>query len=120
MENLAPFADRARVERADATALPFEDGRFDAVLAFTMLHHVLKWEDALREAVRVLGRGGRLIGNDLLDSPAFRLMHHRERSQVRMMRGGELEQLLAELPLEDVHVKKTGLGLLVRFGATRR
>lgn len=117
--NIAPYSDRARVERADATSLPFEDGRFDAVLTFTMLHHVLKWEDALREAVRVLRPGGRLVGHDLLDSPAFHLMHRREHSEVRMMRAGELRDLLGQLPLTDVSVRPVALGLLVKFRATR-
>jgi ubiquinone/menaquinone biosynthesis C-methylase UbiE len=117
--NLAPFGDRARVERADATALPFEDGRFDLVLTFTMLHHVLKWEDALREAVRVLRPGGRLVGYDLLDSPVFRLMHHREHSEVRMIRPVELDAVLGQVPLTDVEIRRTMLGLIVKFRATR-
>src|SRR5947209_1703515 len=38
------------VEQADVTALPFEDGRFDVVTSYLMLHHVIAWEDALAEA----------------------------------------------------------------------
>src|SRR2546421_13186 len=57
-QTVSTFGDRAAVERADATQLPFEDGRFDLVLCFTMLHHVGDWETALSEAVRGLGRGG--------------------------------------------------------------
>ena len=117
--NLARFGDRARVERADATALPFEDGRFDLVLSFAMLHHVVKWEDALGEAVRVLRPGGRLVGYDLLASPAFRFMHHREHSEVRMMRLEELEQELPRLALTEVQLRRTALGLIVKFRATR-
>src|SRR5918999_810087 len=64
---LALHGDRVRVEEADATALPFADGTFDGVLSFIMLHHVLAWERALAEAVRVLRPGGALIGYDLLD-----------------------------------------------------
>lgn len=37
---LAPFEDRASVQRADAAGLPFEDGRFHLVLSAAMLHHV--------------------------------------------------------------------------------
>ena len=46
---------------ADATALPFPDGMFSAVLSFTMLHHVpsLALQDLLlAEAYRVLRPGG--------------------------------------------------------------
>src|SRR5437879_6328189 len=53
-ERLAPFADRADVRRADATNLPFAGGAFDAALSFIMLHHVINWEQALGELVRVL------------------------------------------------------------------
>jgi ubiquinone/menaquinone biosynthesis C-methylase UbiE len=36
---LAEFGDRVTVRQADATALPFPDGSFDAVLSWIMLHH---------------------------------------------------------------------------------
>jgi Methyltransferase domain len=32
---LAPFADRAGIQQADATRLPCPDGRFDAVLSLS-------------------------------------------------------------------------------------
>ena len=52
--------------QADATDLPFDDGRFSLVLSSAMLHHVVGWEQALSEATRVLRPGGRLVGFDLL------------------------------------------------------
>ena len=55
----------------------------------------------------------------MLDSPAFRLMHRREHSEVRMMRAGELRDLLGRLPLTDVSVRPVALRLLVKFRATR-
>lgn len=39
-KTLAPFDGRAGASQADATALPFEDQRFDLVLSCGMLHHV--------------------------------------------------------------------------------
>src|SRR2546429_1555688 len=34
------FRSRVEVVQGDATEMPFGDGRFSGVLAFTMLHHV--------------------------------------------------------------------------------
>jgi SAM-dependent methyltransferase len=47
---------------ADATALPFEDGSFDAVTCSHMLYHVPDPDRALAEFVRVLRPGGRFAG----------------------------------------------------------
>ncbi len=117
--SLARFGDRAVVEQADATALPFEDGRFDLVLSFAMLHHVVEWEKALAEAVRVLRPGGRLVGYDLLDSALFRLLHQREGHGTRLMRPGELETKLKDLSVTEPHTRHAASGLLVRFQASK-
>ena len=66
------------VVTADATALPFEDGRFSAAACFTMLHHVptRQLQDlVLAEARRVLRPGGLLVGTDGEDTPARRALH---------------------------------------------
>ncbi|MGH2584111.1 MAG: class I SAM-dependent methyltransferase [Dehalococcoidia bacterium] len=66
------------VVHADATDLPFENGRFSAAASFTMLHHVPSAElqdQLLAEVARVLRPGGVLVGVDSLDSPAFRKLH---------------------------------------------
>ena len=66
------------VIRADATKLPFEDGRFSAVVSFTMLHHLPSAADQDRlfaEAARVLRPGGVFAGTDSLDSDEFRELH---------------------------------------------
>ena len=64
---LMRFADRVRLEQADATALRYDDASFDVVLSIGVLHHVGAWEKALREAARVLRPGGALVVVDLLD-----------------------------------------------------
>lgn len=62
----------------DGTDLPFGDGAFDAVVCFTMLHHVpsVDLQDRLfAEARRVLAPGGVFAGSDSLAGPVFRLLH---------------------------------------------
>jgi ubiquinone/menaquinone biosynthesis C-methylase UbiE len=66
------------VVAADASALPFQSGRFSAVACFTMLHHVpsLAMQDRmLVELRRVLRRGGVLVGTDGTDTPERRALH---------------------------------------------
>lgn len=66
------------VAHADATDLPYADGRFSAVLSFTMLHHLPSpgHQDRLfAEAARVLRPGGLFAGNDSVDSEGFRDLH---------------------------------------------
>ena len=66
------------VTHADATDLPYEAGRFSAVLSFTMLHHLPTADQQDRlfaEAARVLRPGGLFAGNDSVDSGPFRELH---------------------------------------------
>ncbi|HEX7747009.1 MAG TPA: methyltransferase domain-containing protein [Micromonosporaceae bacterium] len=111
---LARFGARATVLRADATRLPFPDARFDAVVSFIMLHHVIAWETAIDEAVRVLRPGGALIGYDLLATPVARALHQANGSRNRLIRFGELGNHLSGLPVE-VRLKPGLAGLIVRF-----
>jgi ubiquinone/menaquinone biosynthesis C-methylase UbiE len=118
-ENLSSFGKRSIVARADATHLPFEDNRFDFVLSFAMLHHVLAWEAAVADALRVLHPGGQLVGYDLLDALPFRATHRLEKSETRMMRKGELDEVLHGLPVTNVHMRPPKGGLVLRFAATK-
>ena len=116
---LASFGPRAEARQADATALPFPDGRFHTVACFIMLHHVGAWEQALSEAVRVLAPGGTLVGYDLLSTPPMRLVHRLERAPHRFMSFDEFSATLRALPVEDVYARHSLGGLAVRF-RTRR
>ncbi len=51
----------AQVVQADATSLLFEDGTFDCVYSFGVLHHIPDVEKALAEIKRVLKPGGQVM-----------------------------------------------------------
>ena len=114
---LAPFADRVECRQADATALPFDDASFDAVVSWIMLHHTVVWEKALAEAVRVLRPGGRLVAYDLVANRPLRLVQGADDEEHRFMPIGELQRVLNELPLRDVELRRGAGGLVARFNA---
>ncbi|HYZ54716.1 MAG TPA: class I SAM-dependent methyltransferase [Streptosporangiaceae bacterium] len=116
---LAGYGKRASVQRADAAQLPFADNRFDLVLSAAMLHHVIEWDKALAEAVRVLRPGGRLIGYDMLDTLPIRLMHIGERDSTRLLRPGQVQAWLNRLAVTDLQVKTALGGAVMRFSATK-
>ncbi|EXG81705.1 class I SAM-dependent methyltransferase [Cryptosporangium arvum] len=67
-----------RVVTADATALDFPDDSFDAVVCFTMLHHVpspAAQDRLFASAHRVLRPGGVFAGSDSRTSARFRFLH---------------------------------------------
>jgi SAM-dependent methyltransferase len=69
----------AEIVQADATAMPFPDGRFSGAVCFTMLHHIPSPElqdRLLAEVARVLRPGGVFAGTDSLGTGrAFKLLH---------------------------------------------
>ena len=70
--------ERLRVLCGDGTAVPLRDASFDAVVCFTMLHHVRSsalQDRLLAEAARVLRPEGIFVGVDNLSSGVFRLLH---------------------------------------------
>lgn len=113
-------AGRVTVREADATALPFQDESFDVVLSWIMLHHTLDWEQALSEALRVVKRGGYVVGYDLLSTVPFRLLHQAEGARVRMMRLGELRTAVGDLPVDQAVLTPSLGGLAARFVLRRR
>jgi SAM-dependent methyltransferase len=134
--SLRSWPGRARVEQADATDLPFEDGRFSLVLSCAMLHHVVDWETALSEVTRVLEPGGMLVGFDLLHVADARRphrgRHHHDREPEtshgspghpagakRLVDPHAFERELAGLPVTGVRVRLSLGGLTFRFLATR-
>ena len=69
----------AEVIRADATRTALAAGRFSGAVCLTMLHHVPspgRQDAVLAEIFRLLRPGGMLAGQDSLDSPDLRSLHH--------------------------------------------
>ncbi len=73
------FGSRVHATRGDATAMPYSDGSFSAVLCFTMLHHIPSRElqdRAFSETARVLAPEGVFAGTDSIGTGrVFRLIH---------------------------------------------
>lgn len=61
LRRLAEKGDAVPVARADATALPFPEATFGAVVAAHLLHLVPEWRAAVLEALRVLRPDGVLL-----------------------------------------------------------
>lgn len=116
---LAPFGGRARAVVADATKLDYDDGSFDTVCLWLMLHHTIEWEQAIDEASRVLRPGGSLIGYDLTDRMIARLIHRLDRSPHRLVTPAQLSRQVATAGFTDVSVRTGLVGHVMRFAATR-
>ena len=116
---LARFGDRVEVDMADVTALDFPDATFDQAYCWLMLHHTLKWEDALRELVRVVRPGGVVIGYDLLDTKTARLVHRLDRSPHRLFSAAALRGQLDQLQRVSPTIDSALGGLVARFSIAR-
>jgi ubiquinone/menaquinone biosynthesis C-methylase UbiE len=75
----AELDSSVEVTEGDATRLPYPEGRFSAVLCFTMLHHiptVAEQDQAFAEIARVLRPGGTFAGTDSIGSGwLFKTIH---------------------------------------------
>lgn len=97
---LAGHGDRVRVSQGSATdlraALGAEDGGYDAVFDFAIIHHIPDWRAAVAEAARVLAPAGRFYFDEVtrhaLDRASYRwLFDHPTRDRFTA------EEFLAEL-----------------------
>jgi SAM-dependent methyltransferase len=113
---LAPFAD-VTADVADVTSLPFAAYRFDAVMSYLMLHHVIYWRQALAESSRVLKPGGEFLGYDLTDTRLARWVHQVDGSPHRIIAPDELIDGLQGAGFTRITVQTAAHGHLMRFHA---
>lgn len=116
--SLAARRSDVTVLHADARSLPLPAAGFDAVVCFTMLHHLPSPEaqDALfTEAARVLRPGGTFAGSDSLFGPLFALAHVGD--TMTLVDPAGLAPRLERSGLTVVHTGTQGRAL--RFNATR-
>ena len=64
---LRGHGDRVRVSVGDVEHIDAEDGAYDAVFDFGIIHHVPDWRNALSEIHRVLKPGGRFYAEEVLE-----------------------------------------------------
>lgn len=116
----APHTARIAYVMADAKQLPFADAAFDTVMSNTILHHIPKPVDVLREANRVLRPGGTLLIRDLyrppdaatLDALVRRYVGHESPTQQELFHNSlkaalmpdEIRQLVVDLGWHDIEV----------------
>src|SRR5262249_1732032 len=90
---------------ADATRLPFGDGRFDIVATSKTTHHVRHWSWALTEMTRVLKPYGYLIYSDLKTPFWLAWALRALTSQVGVFTGMDLDRYFASLRRVHRHTR---------------
>jgi len=134
-EKLGPHRHTTAVAAADALALPFPDGTFDAVVNGFLLRNVADLRAALAEMARVARPGGRVVCLEITRPtlPIFRVIFRVYFHRIVPLLGGlisgrpeayrylprsvegfvsprELADLLTDVGLRDVRYWRRGLG----------
>ena len=111
----AGFAGSIALERVDAKELPYADGAFDVVMSNSIIHHIPRPLDSLREMARMVPVGGLLFVRDLMRPPDLETLERFVRTYAgdanahqRKMFG---ESLHAALTLDEVREMLTSLNL---------
>lgn len=102
------------LERVDAKRLPYEDGRFDAVISNSIVHHIPEPKTVMAEMLRVLKPGGVLLVRDLLRpedvETVDRLVETYAGEENAHQRQMFRDSLCAALRLEEVRAMLAELG----------
>jgi ubiquinone/menaquinone biosynthesis C-methylase UbiE len=111
----AELSDRIRFARGDAKNLPFPDGRFEAVVSNTIIHHIPDPAPALAEMVRLVAPGGTLMVRDLArpvsEAELDALVEKHAANEPIPSRNLFRDSLHASLTLSEVQEIVQGLGL---------
>jgi len=111
----AGLTDRIRFARGDAKNLPFPDGRFEAVVSNTIVHHIPDPAVALAEMFRLVAPGGTLMVRDLArpadEAALVTLVDLHAAAEPVAARNLFRDSLRAALTLEEVEEMITSLGL---------
>lgn len=102
------------VVNADATALPFDGGRFTSAISLTMLHHIptAQLQDQMfGEIARVLRPGGVFIAADSLAGPELATFHHDD--IYNPIDPETLPKRLTNAGFHEIRVRNNGLGWAV-------
>jgi len=108
------------VVAADATKMPFPDGRFSGAVSFTMLHHVptAELQDRLMaEVARVLRPGGVFVASDSIASNELAVLH--ENDTYNPVEPASVEARLAGAGFEAIAVRSNDFGWAATATATR-
>ncbi|MCZ4507401.1 class I SAM-dependent methyltransferase [Streptomyces sp. ActVer] len=123
---LTAYGDQVRLAVGDATDLrsvfDAEDGTYDAVFDFGIVHHIPAWRDAVAEVARVLRPGGRFYFEEVtataLARPTYRALFDHP-AKDRFTAG----EFLAELPRHGLHIGeqwRTRIGADYLLGVAER
>jgi ubiquinone/menaquinone biosynthesis C-methylase UbiE len=111
---LATLRDRIQLDRIDAKGLPYVDGRFDAVISNSIVHHIPEPAAVLAEAVRVVRSGGLIFIRDLLrpddDATVHRLVATYAAGAIEHQRAMFDASLRAALNLDEIRTLVTAVG----------
>ncbi len=111
---VAGLREQIRLDRVDSKRLPYEDGRFAAVMSNSIVHHVAEPRTVLFEAWRVLAPAGLLFIRDLLrptdDAEVHRLVDTYATGATPLQRQMFDDSLRAALNLAEIRAILEELG----------
>lgn len=111
----AGLSDRIALEAVDAKRIDYPDGRFEAVISNTIVHHIPDPGPALAEMARLVAPGGTLMIRDLArpEGPAEldALVERHAGGEAPGARALFRDSLHAGLTVEEVRAQVRGLGL---------